>query len=100
VLGTDPNLHDASPFETGVLTLNVGGVIEDYLVIQFPRRKNADDVLLKPEFCTDLLTWLDAGPILEFAPTADPAIELVTVRAPVGMAGQIRQFLRLFAQER
>ncbi len=99
-LGTDPNLHDGIALTVGVQTLGVGGLNDDHLVIRFPRRKEAEDAILGAEFSADLITWLEAGPAVSFAPTADPAVEIVTIRAPVATTGHPRQFLRLIAVQR
>ncbi len=79
----------------GVQNATVGFDEDAFLVIRFPRRKGSDEVTVGVDYSTDLLTWSAAGPVLSFATAADPALELVTVRAPLPMSGGPRQFLRL-----
>ncbi len=76
-----------APFE-------VEGVTRDYLMIQFPRLKGADDVVVTVEISNDLLTWSEAGPVVGYAPSADEAVDLLQIRAPAP-SGPGAQFIRI-----
>ncbi|NIP97012.1 MAG: hypothetical protein GWO24_27700 [Akkermansiaceae bacterium] len=97
-LGTNPD----DPSHLGALTTPIQSITvdqhtADYLVLRFPRRNGADDVLLEAEFSVDLITWIKAGPVVSFSPTTDPAVEMVGIRAPLPLENGPQQFLRLRA---
>ena len=58
-LGSDP-FQPSLQFApvAGIRTLEVDGVVDDYLTIDIRRRLGADDVITTAQFSTDLLTWL------------------------------------------
>lgn len=98
VTGSNPNDSGSAAYPGGGFqVLLVDGVVAEYLVIEFTRRKGADGVSVAAEVSTDLVNWIPAGPVVAFSPSAVPDIEVVTIRAPDPLAAVSggRQFIRL-----
>ena len=96
-LGSNPRVASltARPV-VGTETLNVDGVIGDYLTLTFKRAVGHDDVSGVVEASSDLTTWVAA--VLVPSPTYNgDGTETVTFRYPQPRSANPEQFLRLRA---
>ena len=94
-LGANPNVASLSELPAqGSQTVDVGGIVSNYLTLTYSRAIGRDDVSYAVEATTDLLTWVPAVNV--GAPTFNNnGYETLTYRHPTPKAGQPRQFLRL-----
>ena len=61
-LGSNPLQHSPQFAPVArIRPLKIGGIVDNYLTIEIHRRLGADDVISRPQFSTDLLTWLGGG---------------------------------------
>jgi len=99
-VGGDPNdSSDGNVFLPAVASLEVDEQTDNYLVLQFPRLKGADDVRVTAEVSADLITWSDAGPVVDYQFSSGNLVEVLMVRAPIP-AGSEAQFIRLRVESR
>jgi hypothetical protein len=98
LFGSRPDLASEAPaFGITVRSIDVDGVVDDYLFLTF--RKNLDvDVPLTVEVSSDLITWFSDSAMIEPVSKADNGDGTATVTFrfadPVGQ-GQSRNFVRL-----
>jgi hypothetical protein len=98
LFGSRPDLASEAPaFGITVRSIDVDGVVDDYLFLTF--RKNLDvDVPLTVEVSSDLITWFSDSAMIEPVSKADNGDGTATVTFrfadPVGQ-GQSRNFIRL-----
>ena len=97
--GNPEDPSDGNVFTPSITSLEVDGQTENYLVVQFPRLKGADDVRVTAEVSTDLITWSDAGPLVDYQFSSGNPVEVLMARAPTP-SGREPQFLRLRAESR
>jgi len=67
-LGGDPDLADSDKtnFILSTRSIDVGGVVDGYLMFVIPRNLAADDVDITPQNSTDLQVWTDASADMVF----------------------------------
>lgn len=99
-IGSNPkDPSDGNVFTPAITSLEVDGQTDHYLVVQFPRLKGADDVRVTTEVSRDLITWSDAGPLVEYQFNSGNPVEVLMARAPTP-SGHEPQFLRLRVESR
>ena len=99
-VGGDPrDPSDSNVFLPAVTSLEVDGQTDNYLVLRFPRLKGADDVRVSAQFSTDLISWTESGPVVDYQFNSSNPVELLMVRAPTPI-GSSPQFLRLQVESR
>ena len=96
VTGGDPFVANRpAALDIEIRPIDVGGVVDDYVVFRISRRVGADDVTIEPEASVDLSGWFPGAfelsrvvnggagwEVLEFTSTStvSPAVEKVFVR--------------------
>ena len=97
--GNPEDPSDGNVFTPAIISLEVDGQIDNYLVLRFPRLKGADDVRVSAQFSTDLISWTEAGPVIDYQFNSSNPVETLMVRAPTP-TGSAPQFLRLQVESR
>lgn len=98
IFGTDPNDKDSdSPTNISLQTVFVDGMFQEFLTITVQRNLNAGEVLIIPEFTTDLLIWKEADIIMFDAVNQGDGTELISWRTtlPAFDPAKDRCFMRL-----
>jgi hypothetical protein len=94
VLGGDPDVPSADILPTaGVSAVDVGGLVDDYLVIDIRHRAGADDVSVLAEVSTELGIW-EATPVFMQSFANGDGSETLRFRSATPFSGQVRQFIR------
>jgi hypothetical protein len=79
-----------------VQPLDVGSVVDNYLVFELRRRLGADDVSIAPQISTDLAAWLSGPPALVLATAINnnDGTETLTFRSGAPVEDGSHQFVR------
>jgi hypothetical protein len=98
IFGTDPNDKDSdSPTNISLQTVFVDGMFQEFPTITVQRNLNAGEILIIPEFTTDLLTWTEADIIMFDAVNQGDGTDLISWRTtlPAFDPAKDRCFMRL-----
>ena len=94
ILGGDPNSSSVEILpDAQIMSIDVGGSIDDYLTIDIRRRSGADDVTIVAEVSTDLDDWEDT-PVFIRSFTNGDGSETLRFRSATPVNDQTRQFIR------
>lgn len=103
VMGASPSIADSGPeVVVSVEPVNVDGVIDSYVVFRFERNLVADDVLIRGEVSSDLVTWEHGPPAVVFLgrERTGPDHETLLFRLADPGMGSVRKFVRIWAELR
>ena len=81
-------------------TVNVGGILDTYLVLRFRRNVAADDVIVTPEMSTDMVTWTPMTDAVPPVITNPGGTEDLARRSPMPASGDARVYVRVSASSR
>ncbi len=94
VTGGDPDSPSANVLPTAtIMPVNVGGLIDDYIVLEVRRRIGADDIAIIAQSSTELVTW-PGIPVFAGSFANGDGTETLRYRSNAPAAGGARIFLR------